>query len=291
MILVTGATGQTGSEIVRQLSGAGVKVRALVRDLKKAAALRNGNVEIVQGDLDREETLDMALKGIEKVYLLSSADPRQVELHSKMIRAAKRAGVKHMVRHSAMGANPNSPVMLGKWHGMSEKELQESGIPFTHLRPHYYMQNTLMFAQTINTQGVFFAPMKAGKIGLVDIRDIAAVAVKTLMESGHEGRTYEITGPESLSFRDVGGILSEVLGKTVTYVDVAPEEARKGMMAAGLPEWLADALLQLYGAFAEGHGDVTTKVVADVAKKQPISYKQFAKDHSQIFSGVVAARV
>lgn len=284
-ILVTGATGTTGSEIVKQLSAAGAKVRALVRNPQKAASIQKPNVEIALGDLSKPETLDAALRGADHVLLLSSPDPNQVELQSDLIQAAQRAGTQHLVKLSALGADVNAAMRFGRWHGQTEKQLEESGIPFTNLRPNGFMQNMLAFAGSIAAAGKFYADLGDAKISFVDIRDIAAVAVKTLTEPGHVGKSYDITGPEALSYGEVAKKLSAALGKKVEYVNVSTEDAKKGMLGLGMPEWLVDAIAELYAVYRAGGAAIVTNVVADVAKKKPISFDQFARDYAGAFRG------
>lgn len=285
MILVTGATGTVGKEVVKQLSSTGEKIRVMVRNVEKAAPLKGPGVEVVQGDFGKPDTLASAVKGVEKVFLLSSADPRQVELQGNVLKAAKSAGVKHLVKLSALGARPDSSVALARGHYQTEKQIQDSGIPYTHLQPHFFMQNLLMFADSIKRQGAFYAPMKQGKISLVDVRDIAAVAARVLTEKGHERKTYAITGPEALSFGELAEKFSRVLGRKVAYVDVPPEDAKKGMLGAGMPEWLVDDLLALYGIFSAGHAAVVSKAVEEVTKKPARTFDQFAKDFARFFKG------
>jgi uncharacterized protein YbjT (DUF2867 family) len=270
--------------VVRLLSAQGVKVRALVRDPAKAASLQGANVEIVQGDLADVKSLDAAFRGAEKLFLLSSGDPSQVELQRNALDAARRAGVKHVVKMSALGADPNSPVGLSRWHAQTEDELKKSGLAWTILQPHFFMQNLAMMAATIKTQGTLYAPLKDGKIAMVDARDIAAVAVRTLTEPGHEGKTYIVTGPEAISFQELAQQLGTVLGKPVKYVDIPLEDARKGMQGAGMPEWFVNDLCGMYGFFATGGGAWVADTVSTVGKVQPRTFQQFAKDHAQLFA-------
>lgn len=284
MILVSGATGTNGSEIVRLLSESGVPVRALVRNKAKAEAITGlPGVEIVEGDFDKPETLEVALRGIEKAFMLPPFVNNMVELQHNFIEAAKKSGVKHIVKLSAFGADPNSPIMLGRWHGQSEKELESSGIAYTHLQPNGFLQNLLAFGSAIATQGTFFQPAADAKISNVDARDIAAVAASILKENGHEGKTYVITGPEALSFYEVADIFTKVLNKKVTYIDISPEEFKSSMLQWGQPEWLADALNELFGIYRAGYGSVITNVVADIAKKEPITVEQFVRDYISVF--------
>jgi uncharacterized protein YbjT (DUF2867 family) len=284
MILVTGATGTVGTEMVKELLAAGVEVRALVRSLGRARPLLGPDVEIVEGDLEKPETIDPAMKGVEKAFLLTSSGPESVDLHANFIAAAKRAGNPYVVRLSALGSGPDSPFTFGRWHGQSERHLEESGLPYTHLRPHGFMQNFLFYAPTIASDGAIFAPMGDAKIGMVDSRDVSAVAAKVLTEDGHQGRTYDITGPESLSYAQAAETLDAALGKTVRYVDVTPEQAKDGMMSLGFPEWLADAALELHAFYRTGEGEIVTPVVAEVTGRPPRTFNEFARDHAQAFA-------
>jgi uncharacterized protein YbjT (DUF2867 family) len=283
MIVVTGATGQIGSEVVRQLAAKGEKVRALIRDPKKAIHLSDPNVMFVQGDFLDPKSLDDAFKGAQKLFLLTNAEPDQVKMQHNAIEAAKRAGIQHVVKLSALGASKDAPVSLGRWHYQTEEELKKSGMKWTILQPHFFMQNLGMMAGSIKAQGTIYAPLKDGKVAMVDTRDIAAVAARVLTEPGHEGQTYVVTGGEALSYHDVAKHLSEATGKPVKYVDIPQDDARKGMVGAGMPQWFADDLVGLYGIFAAGHGASTTDVVQKVGKTKPRTFAQFAKENAEMF--------
>jgi uncharacterized protein YbjT (DUF2867 family) len=286
VILVSGATGTNGREVVRLLSNSGVSVRALVRDRVKAEPLAQlPGVEIVEGDFDNPASLEAALQGIQKAFMLPPFVNNMVALQHNFIEAAKKAGVQHVVKLSAFGADVNSPIMLGRWHGESEKELEASGMAYTHLQPNGFMQNMLGLAQGIIYQGSFMQPAADAKISNVDARDIAAVAAAVLKDEGHDGKTYVITGPEALSFYEVADLFTKILGKTVTYVDVTPEDFKASLLQWGTPEWLADALNELFGIYRAGYGAVVTTVTQDVAKKAPITFEQFIQDHKSAFEG------
>lgn len=285
MKLIIGATGTIGRELVKQLTGAGVRIRVLARDPKKAEAIKGPLVEIVPGDLGKPETLAPALKGIDRVFLLSPAEPRIVELQGNLIQAAKPAGIKLLVRLSAFGASPDSTSSLLRWHGQIDRELQGSGVAYVILRPNFFMQNLRGYAGVISGTGTLPAPMKDAKISLVDVRDIAAVAAKVLTGKGSEGQIYEITGPEALSFSALADKLSSRLSRKVTYRDVSPEEAKQGLMGVGMPEWLALALVELYGLFSMGLGDRVTTVVKDLTGQPPRTFDQFVRDYLEVFQG------
>lgn len=283
-ILVTGATGRIGREVVRLLSEMQQPMRALVRKGETATALERSGIEPVLGDFDQPETLEQALVGIDKLFLLSAADPRLVDQQGQTVEAAKRAGVDHIVKISVLGADVDSPVSLGRWHAHSERHIEESGLAYTHLRPHYFMQNTLAFAPSIASENRFYAPMRGGRISLVDCRDVAAVAAHVLTEPGHENRVYEITGATALSFTDLAAQIGAAIGRSVTYVDVLPSEAEKGMISAGIPGWLAQALIDLYAIFAADHASATTRVVEDLCGSPPRTFATFAREHANAFA-------
>ena len=176
-------------------------------------------------------------------------------------------------------------------HAEIDGILKASGLPYTIIRPHFYMQNTMMAAQTVASDGVVYMPFKDGNLGMIDVRDIVDVAVKVLTEDGHEGKTYTLTGPASISFHHVAASLSKALGKEVTYVNVPLEAGRHGMISMGLPEWVADAMGEYATAFSEGYGDYTTPDIEKVTGHPPRSYETFANDFAQVFGGVISHAV
>ena len=222
---VTGATGRIGSELVRELRARGLAVRALVHTPARATALTGQQVEMVPGDFADPDSLDRAVAGVEQVFLLSPPHPHQVQLQGNLVQAAQRAGVRHIVKLSALGASPDWPLPIPRWHWETEQQIEQAGFAFTHLRPNYFMQMILTLAPQVIQQGTLVVPAGAGRVSMVDARDIAAVAVAVLVEPGHAGQVYEITGPEALSFVDVAQQLTATTGRPVKYVDISPESA------------------------------------------------------------------
>jgi uncharacterized protein YbjT (DUF2867 family) len=284
MILVIGATGTNGREVVARLAAAGEKVRALVRDPDRAEDLRRENVEVVRGDLDEPASLDAALAGVDRAFFVAAVGPRFVEWFRNFLDAALRSGGPRVVKFSGMGAGVDSPAEILRQHGETDEALAASGLPFTILRPNSFYQNMLWSAATIKGQGAFYLPMGDARQSLVDVRDIASVAVRALTGPGHEGRTYDLTGPEALSYGDVAEILARVLGRPVRYLDVPPGAALDSMLAGGMPGWNARALSELYGAFAGGTYERTTDAVERTTGARPIPFEQFARDHVAAFS-------
>src|SRR5437588_11438650 len=245
MILVTGATGTTGGEVARRLIATGRQPRLLVRDPSKTREFQK-TAEIAQGDLGRPESLGPAMKGIERLYLVS-AGPSGPDLEASAIEAANKAGVRHVVKLSVIGAG--TPVLiLSQWHAKSEQRLRESGLKWTMLRPGNFMSNALGWAETIKTQGAFFQSTGNGRWAAIDPADIGAVAVKALTTPGHEGTAYTLTGPESLSGAEYAERLSAALRKQVKFVDIPPDIARDNLLRTGVPPVYVDALTDLLAA-------------------------------------------
>jgi uncharacterized protein YbjT (DUF2867 family) len=264
MILVTGATGQHGTALLRLLSARGIAARALVRNPAKTdviAALPH--VEIVHGDMARPDTLATALRGVDRAILISSATPDMQEVQTNFIEAARRAGVRHVVKLSGIAPNLDSPFRFARMHGEIEKRLEASGMAYTHLRPGEFM--TVYFRQ--------------------DIGDIAEIAATVLTESGHEGKIYPLTGPEALTMAEVAARLSAATGKPIRYVNVPPEDARRAQLAAGMPPFLADALFEL---FSERRRGIEAKVWPDSERllgRRPTSFDEFARRNAVAFRG------
>jgi uncharacterized protein YbjT (DUF2867 family) len=284
MILVLGATGTNGREVVLRLAAAGQRVRAMVRNPSKAGDLPGENVELVQGDLDDPSSLDAALAGVDRAFFVASVDRRYVGWFGNFLAAAQRAGAPHVVKFSGMGARAESPSEILRQHGQTDEALTDSGLPFTILRPNSFYQNLLWSAGTIKDHGAFYLPMGSARQSLVDVRDIAAVAVAVLTGTGHERNTYVITGPESLSYHEVADKLSTVLSRPIRYVDVPAAAAHDSMLKAGMPEWNARAVTELYGIFAAGEAAGTTATIQQITRQSPISFDQFARDHAAAFS-------
>ena len=288
-ILVTGATGNVGSGLIPNLTNLGADVRALVRDESKAQGLKDAGVEVVVGDLENPDSLDAAFRGVDKVFLITPPNPNQVIQAENGIQAAKRAGGPFIVRLSAGALKEEMPGALppiSGQHAETDPMLKASGLPYSIIRPHFFMQNTMMAAQTVASEGVVYMAFKDGKVGMIDVRDVADVAVKVLTEDGHEGKTYTLTGPASISFHDVAAALSKALGKQINYVDVPLEAAREAMIGMGLPVWIAGAFGEYFTAFSEGHGDFITDDVQMITGNPARPFEAFAHDFAQVFGGV-----
>ena len=288
MIIVTGATGLTGGEVVRRLSARGVAVRALVRNRGKAAELAKlPHVEVVEGDLSKPESLAAPLAGVDSGMLISSSDPNMLEVQSNFVAAAKAAGLRRVVKLSGIMPELTSDFRFARMHGQVEQKLVESGLAYTNLRAGEFMHSYFRAVPAILGKGILPLPMEDARIACIDVGDIAEAAVRVLIESGHDGKNYPITGPESLTMTEVAAKLSAVTGKTIKYVDVPPEDARKAQLAAGFPPFLADALFELFAERRAGKEATVSSVLQDVFKIQPMSFDTFAKTHAAVFRGEV----
>jgi uncharacterized protein YbjT (DUF2867 family) len=284
-ILVTGATGRVGGETVRLLRERGLPVRALVRDVERAAGLAALGAQLVQGDQSRPETLGPALAGVEAVLVSSSNDTGQLERERNVVEAAVAAGTRRIVKVSAICAAADAPASILRTHAAVEAVAAASGLEWTSLRPITFMQNFLLYAQMIRATGTFYGAMDDAAVALVDTRDVAAVAACCLADDGHAGRVYEVTGGEALSYPEAAARLGEALGKRVSYVDLPADVARQGMVDAGVPGWLADDLTALGELFKGPVGSTVTSTVRDVTGADPIAFDAFARDHVAFFTG------
>src|SRR5712692_8634030 len=270
MILVTGGTGLNGGELLRRLSARGVRVRAMVRSIARAGGISSlPQVEIVAGDMARPETLAEPLRGVDRAMLISSSDAAMLDVQSSFIDAARKAGVKHVVKLSGIMPELDSPFRFARMHGEIERRLEASGMAFTHLRAGEFMQAYFRQVPSIIAKGALFLPMEEARIASIDICDIAEVAATVLTGAGHEGKIYPLTGPEALSMAEVAERLSAATEKTIRYVNVAPEEATRANLAAGMPPYTAEALAELFGERRRGKEGQVSPLIQTLFGWQP----------------------
>jgi len=282
MILVTGSTGNVGSEVVKQLAQAGHKVRALVRDTKEASGKFPTTVDLVVGDLDNTESLVNAMKGVDAIYLLAPFSPSLAKQEGNALEAAKKAGVKRIVKHSVLGAQWEG-IAIAKWHRASEKAIEASGLAWTHIRPSGFFPNALNWAGMIKNGGTVYYPTGQGKLGVVDPRDIAAVAVKALTEAGHDKQAYDVTGAQALTSQEQVDAIGKAIGKQLTYVDVPNQAAKDSMLGQGMPAPLVDALLEFCDAIKAGQAGAVTDTVQKLTGKPPRTFEAWAKENAAAF--------
>ena len=282
MILVTTA-GKVGSETARLLRERDVPVRVLVRDPAKAAAraLAEAGAQIATGDLDVRASIDEAMRGISGVVLVSPAVPAQ-EL--SVVASAAQAGVGHVVKATSK-APADSPIARRRWQAEIEAGLADSGIPHTLLRSNAYMQNVLALAPAIAATSSFGSSAGQGRSGLVDARDVAAVAAEIITSPAERaGKTYWLTGPELVSNYDVAAVLSKLLGRTVSYRELTFAENKDEMIRAGIPEQIAEMNAQAFSLTAAGDAEWVTQDVPSLLGRPARSFEQFAVDYAAAFS-------
>ena len=284
-ILVTGATGNIGGELVEQLTAQQVPFRAMVRRAKDVEALSQPEgVEAVIGDFDDETTVADALQGIERAFLLTPSTERAETQQQTFVELAARAGVKHIVKQSQWAADADSPVRFLRYHAAVEEKIQESGLAYTFLRPNLFMQGLLGFRDTIVQQDKFFAAVGEAKISAVDTRDIAAVAAAALTGEGHTGKIYNLTGPQALSHAEMAEELSAALGRPIQFVDVSPEAMHDTLLQVGFPAWQAGGLIEDYAHYARGEAAVVTGDIKVATGRAPRTFEVFARDYASAFA-------
>jgi uncharacterized protein YbjT (DUF2867 family) len=289
MILVTGAAGLNGSAIIREFARHNEPVRALVRERAKAQALGGfPAVEVHEGDMQKPDTLVSALDGVNRVLVISSATPQMAETQCRFIDACRQAGVEHVIKfsgaESGIGFDP-AKFRFTRMHEEVERYLEGSGLAWTHLRPSQFMQVYLREVPTIVSQGAILLPAENISLSPIDVEDIAKIAFAILRDGGHEGKSYDMTGPEALTMTEIADRISHAIGKTVRYVSIQPEERRRMLLASGMPPAVADALDE---QTAERLKCPRSKVDLGTHQKlgvRPTTFAEFANRHSAVFRG------
>ena len=287
-ILVTGASGNIGSQVVKQLlsDAPDVSIKAAAHSSQNVKKVKSdARVKVIQIDYNEPETVRGALNDVDKLFLLPPDVPNAADLASNVVIEAKKAGIRQIVKQSVMGADLEADVGTMRLHRQVEKFIEQSGIPFTFLRPNEFMQNFVNFhSPSIKGNNAFYIPLEDAKVSLVDVRDIAAVAVKSLIdEDKHKNKTYLITGPEALSYHQVAEILSNATGRKINYVNISDEEARAAMKEIGMSDWLINTVSELSDYFRKGKASEISPAVKEVTGKKPISFSQFANDYVDAF--------
>jgi uncharacterized protein YbjT (DUF2867 family) len=284
MILVTGATGHAGSQVVRALLERGQDVRVLVRDPAKSQRLFGDAVEQAAGDLADPAAVRAAMRGATTMFLSTADDPRRVEWETSAIDAAAAAGVRRIVKLSSIVAAPGAPVAFWDWHGRVEQHLSASGVPAVFLRSSFYMSNVLASAEQVAAEGRLYAPAGAARIAMIDPRDVGAAAAAVMTGAGHEGRTYVLTGPEAITYAQVAGELAAATDRPVEFVDVPDESARQGMIQAGLPGFVAEAIVGIFAQAREGAAERVTATIESLTGTPARDFGCFARDHAHLFA-------
>jgi uncharacterized protein YbjT (DUF2867 family) len=282
-VLVTGATGNTGRALLDALVRRGVPVRAMVRAEADGGKLPAG-VPLAVADFDDPASIAAALEGAERAYLVTPSSERAEEQQRRFADLAAKAGLRHLVVLSQLAADEQSPVRFLRYHGAVERHVRDLGIGYTFLRPNLFFQGLLAFTGPISAEGRFFAPIGDAAVSAVDVRDIADVAASTLTEAGHEGATYTLTGPASITHAQIAAALTAALGRDVTFIDVPPEVFADSLRGI-LPPWQVQGLLEDYAHYRRGEAAAVSPAVAEITGRPPRDIQQFARDYATAFTG------
>ena len=296
MFLVTDLPGHVGRAVVAELAQQSVPVRVLSPEGAAAASSiaepdspiypkLASHVEWIRATPCDPAALNNALKGVEGIFLASALSPKMADEHLRVATAAKNAGVRNLVQLSGVGANAEMCcTRVLRWFGQAESTVTSESLGITRLRPTFLMQNLLEFATSIAEQGLIAGPFRSIKWTWVDARDVAAVAVAALTDSAHAGKTYTVTGSDTLSYQQVAEHLTHILGKPIRYTDITANEARGWLQAKGVQPVMIEAKLELWDACASNLINVApTDVVQEVTGRAPRSLDDFVRDYRARF--------
>lgn len=285
MILITGATGKTGGEVSRQLAAAGMPFRVLVRNPDKAGPLRELGADIAIGDVADRSAVERAMEGVDKALLVLPNDEQQLVWEKQFTDVAVAAGVTHLLYLSSIESVPESTNPITRNHVAAEAHIRASGLTYTMLRPTFFMQMFTGMAARIKETGKIVMPAGSGTVATTDLRDVAEVIVGIFAKrEGHENRSYDLTGPDLLTFVEIAECFSKVLGRDIQYVDQPLDEFRSVLRAIKMPEWRVDAVCKELASIGAGATDHTTGTIAELLGRPPCSLEQFIRDHVSLFT-------
>jgi len=277
-ILITGATGNIASYIFPQVVDKGVNVRAFVRSGAKTEHLRKMGVEIFEGDYLDQRSFMAAVNNVDSVLSITPSNSNAVAQASSVTKLSKQAGVKHIIRISAIGAAKDAPTDNGRLHYETDSEIIASGLPYTILRSSFYMQVLLSSAPTIKETGKLYWAMGDGKVGMIDVRDIADCAVSLLLNGGHQNEILSPTGASSISFLEVAKIISTAIKRPIEYVPTQPEDTYEAIKSATGDTWLAEVLRDYSKAYSANWGNYITEDVKKLTGHKARSFQQFTDE-------------
>ena len=281
-VLVAGATGSVGRALVRILSRAGVVVRAAAR--RRASLNDLEAAQTVEFDYTNPPTMARMFRGVDRVFMAAPLGTDMAGVTDAMVAAAQRAGVRRFVRLSCQGAVFPEALILGRWHRAAEQVVEQSGMSWTHLRPNSLMQNfTTHHLRSMKVLGLYHDPVGSSPVSHVDADDVAAVAAAVLIEPGHEGQSYSLTGPSAVSSHEVAALFSRVAGREIRCVEVSIESTRDAMFGFGLPVPVVDAIAELYRWTRDGRFAEVTTVVERLLHRPARDFTSFAKEQRVLF--------
>ncbi|MGI9238602.1 MAG: SDR family oxidoreductase [Woeseiaceae bacterium] len=283
MILVSGATGRVGQATASVLLRDGHSVRGLVRDPRRLEGKSLDGLEVATGDLAEASSLDAAMSGVRSALLVTANSEQQLGLEGNFVAAAKKAGVQHVVKISSMEAGPSARAPIPKIHYAVEELIRQSGMDWTMLQPNFFMQNLLMYAQSIAATDQFALPLGTAQAAFVDCQDVGEAAAAVLCGEGHENRTYTLTGVELQSFQQVAAILSAVCGREIRYVDQPPDEFRAFLAQFVKSDWHVNAVCELFAEIKAGALEATSTDLTNLLGRAPTTLEAFVQRYRMAF--------
>jgi uncharacterized protein YbjT (DUF2867 family) len=278
--LITGATGDVGSKVVERLIKSGERPRVFVRDAEKARLRFDDRVEVATGDLADKASLNAALKGVDALFLVNSGP--QIPLRDEMAaKTAKAAGVRHLVKLSSMDVQHG--LAIGAWHEQGETAIRATGIPFTFVQPTGFMSNLLAWARSVKSEGVVRSSTGEGRRAFIHSEDIAAVAAQALTTGYYQNQSLPITGPDALTFKEVAERIGAAIGKSVTFLPISDEEARRRYSAVSGSVEETEAHVALWRAIREGRLAAVTDKVQQILGRAPIGLDQWIAENITAF--------
>ena len=279
-VLITGATGKIGSQLISRLvRNNDIMVRAFVRNAEKAVPLQVKRVELVYGSFENARTVREAVEDIDTLVLITTQNPDAAYQASAMIKAARNSGIRKIVRISVFKAAVDGPTAITRLHGQTDIEIQDSGLTHIILRPPFFMQNLFfMAAHQIHSEDKLYFGTGEGKLGLIDLRDIADCAAQCVVTNTYDNKTFTLTGPESLNFHEIANQLSNILGRRIQYVDLLPEAVENSIRSLGWGDWYAQVIGDFCKAYRENWGYIITDDVAFITGYAARSFDQFARE-------------
>lgn len=286
MILLTGLESRIGFRVAKRLLKSGYGFTALVEDPDKLSDLKSKEVTFIKGDLSKSDNIKKAMDGIENAFLLSPVNDNQTKAEKNFIDIAKKQGVEHVVKYSAIGADPDSDLAILRNHGESEKYLKKSDLRYTIIRPSLYMQIFVdLLGQQIRKKREIKLPLRSAKCSYLDERDMTRAIKKVLTSNGHKNRTYTLTGPESLSTKEVAELFTDTMGKKIGYEDIRIKEFRQNLISVGFRDSFAEPYAELFRDIREGAFDLVSDDIYKLTERQTNTFEEFLDDNVKFFLG------
>jgi uncharacterized protein YbjT (DUF2867 family) len=285
-ILIAGPPGAIGQFLVRELLSQGHAVRILVRERSRVMATANGTgPDVVEAPVPSVSVLDAIVDDITHLVLLSAPAPNQVLWNGALVEAAERTGRPiHIVPVLAMGAVSDDPALqFAHWHAATVAQIRSTGLPMTEIRPQLLMQTLLCTAPAIRTDDLVFGAYGGSRLPQVDAADVAAAITTVLTTDGHDGQSYVLTGPQSISHADLAAVLTTTLGRPIRYVDLPAEAFHEHLLGNGVPAWEADDLAVLGRLFQSDHTWPVTSTLAELTGRPAHTLQRFVREHAAAF--------